>query len=129
MYTYHPLGQPPQGQKQRYNELYPPFEHTPEWPGTPGKGAPEFLTSAALDAASMAFDMPPPGSLLFKTATPAPMIQLNELDKFTLETLSIVLGDTPSHVDPFTAATLSQVQQLDEHIFHRQLAGRMGHSA
>jgi len=40
--------------------------------------------NTALDAASMLFNMLPPGSLLFKTTTPAPAIQLNELDKFTL---------------------------------------------
>jgi len=71
----------------------------------------------------MAFNMPPPGSLLFDTMTPAPTIQLNKLDKFTLKTLSVVPGDTPSKVDPLTAESLHQVQQLDNHIFNRQLAG------
>jgi len=71
----------------------------------------------------MAFNMPPPGSLLFKTMTPAPAIQLNELDKFTLETLSFVPGDTPSNVDPPLINTLHQIQQLNNHIFDTKLAG------
>ncbi len=129
MYTFRPLGQPPHRHKQRYEELQSPYEHTPEWPGTPGRGAPEFLMNTALDAASMLFNMLPPGSLLFKTTTLAPAIQLNELDKFTLETLLFVLGDTPSNVDPSLAETLHQIQQLNDHIFNTKLAGQIGQPA
>jgi len=71
----------------------------------------------------MVFNMPPPGSLLFKPMIPAPTIQLNRLDKFTLETLSIVPEDTPSEVDPITASTLHKVLQLNNYIFDTQLAG------
>jgi len=61
----------------------------------------------------MAFDMPPPGSLLFKPTTQPPTIQLNELDQFTLKSVSFVSGDTPTEVDPLTHDTIQDIIKLD----------------